>query len=89
MPLDTAIRQLFALYWPGGHHGHQFQRKQSSCGVVKSFSKARVKKAQNRPSTQLIEDGGQNGIHCCRQAAIICELTLIHTNNNITAWISI
>jgi hypothetical protein len=32
-----------------------FRRKKSSCGVVKSLSKARVQKAQNRPSTQLIK----------------------------------
>ena len=32
-----------------------FGKKKSSCGVVKSLSEARVQKAQNRPSTQLIE----------------------------------
>jgi hypothetical protein len=32
-----------------------FWRKKSSCGVVKSLSKASVQKAQNGPSTQLIE----------------------------------
>jgi hypothetical protein len=43
MPLDAAIGQLFALYCPGGRHGHQFWRKKSSCGVVKSLFKASVK----------------------------------------------
>ena len=32
-----------------------FWRKKSSCGVVKSLSKASVQKVQNGPSTQLIE----------------------------------
>jgi hypothetical protein len=43
----------------GCHHwannGHRFWRKKSSCGVVKSLFTARIKKAQNRPSNQLIE----------------------------------
>jgi hypothetical protein len=55
MPLDTAIGQLFTPYCPSGRHGHQFWRKKSSCGVVKSLFKASIKKAQNGPSTQLIE----------------------------------
>jgi len=55
MPLDPAIGQLFAPYLPGGCHGHQFWRKKLSCGIVKSLFKASVKKAQNGPSTQLIE----------------------------------
>ena len=36
-------------------HGHQFRRKKSSCGIVKSLFEASVQKARNRPSTQLIE----------------------------------
>jgi hypothetical protein len=32
-----------------------FQRKKSSCGVVKSLSEASIQKAQNGPSTQLIK----------------------------------
>jgi hypothetical protein len=56
MPLDAAIGRLFAPYRLGGHHGHQFRGKKSSCGVVKSLFKASVKKAQNEPSTQLIEE---------------------------------
>ncbi len=55
MPLDAAIGRLFALYCPGGRHGHRFCRKKSSCGVVKSLFKASVKKAPNGPSTQLIK----------------------------------
>jgi len=55
MPLDAAIGQVFAPYRPSGRHGHQFWRKKSSCGVVKSLFEASVKKAQNGPSTQLVE----------------------------------
>jgi hypothetical protein len=55
MPLDAAIRQVFAPYRPCGRHGHQFRRKKSSCGVVKSLFEASVQKARNEPSTQLIE----------------------------------
>jgi len=55
MPLDAAIGQLFTPYRPGGFHGHRVWRKKTSCGVVKSLSEASVQKAQNRPSTQLIE----------------------------------
>jgi hypothetical protein len=55
MPLDAAIGQLFAPYCPSGHHGHPFWRKKSSCGIVKLLFEASVKKARNRPSTQLIE----------------------------------
>jgi hypothetical protein len=55
MPLDAAIRQVFAPYRPSGCHGHQFRRKKSSCGVVKSLFEASVQKARNEPSTQLIE----------------------------------
>jgi hypothetical protein len=36
-------------------HGHQFGRKKSSCGIVKSLFEASGQKAQNGPSTQLIE----------------------------------
>ena len=32
-----------------------FWQKKSSCGIVKSLSKASVQKAQNGPSTQLIK----------------------------------
>jgi hypothetical protein len=46
---------VFVLYCSGGHHGHRFWRKKSSCGVVKSLFEASVQKAQNGPSTQLIE----------------------------------
>ncbi len=45
MPLNAAI----------GHHGHQFQGKKLSFGVVKSLSKANVQKAQTKPSTWLIK----------------------------------
>jgi hypothetical protein len=55
MPLDTAIGRLFALYRLDGRHGHRFWRKKSSCGVVKLLFEASIKKAQNGPSTQLIE----------------------------------
>jgi hypothetical protein len=55
MPLDAAIGRLFAPYRPSGRHGHQFWRKKSSCGIVKSLFKASVQKARNGPSTQLIE----------------------------------
>jgi len=55
MPLNAAIGQLFTPYCPGGHHGHQFQGKKLSFGVVKSLSKANVQKAQTKPSTQLIK----------------------------------
>jgi len=55
MPLDAAIRQVFAPYRPGGRHGHQFWSKKSSCGFVKSLFEASVQKARNGPSTQLIE----------------------------------
>ncbi len=55
MPLDVAIRQIVAPYCPGGCHGHQFCRKKSTCCVVQLLSKARVRKAQNGPSTRLIE----------------------------------
>jgi hypothetical protein len=46
---------LFAPYLPGGHHGHRFLVKKLSCGVVKLLFEASVQKAQNGPSTQLIE----------------------------------
>jgi hypothetical protein len=55
MPLDAAIGQVFAPYRPSRHHGHRFWRKKLSCGVVKSLFEASDKKAQNGPSTQLIE----------------------------------
>ena len=55
VPSDAAIGQVFAPYRPGGHHGHQFWFKKLSCGVVNRCFKARIQKAQNRPSTQLIE----------------------------------
>jgi len=55
MPLDAAIGRVFAQYRPGGRHGHRFWRKKSSCGIVKLLFKASVQKAQNVPSTQLIE----------------------------------
>ena len=38
-----------------GRHRHRFWSKKSSCGVVKSLFEARVQKARNGPSTQLIE----------------------------------
>jgi hypothetical protein len=40
-PADAMV----IIFWP----------KKSSCGVVKSLSKASVQKARNGPSTQLIE----------------------------------
>jgi hypothetical protein len=55
MPLDATIGRVFAPYRPSGRHGHRFRRKKSSCGVVKSLFEASVQKAQNSPTTQLIE----------------------------------
>jgi hypothetical protein len=55
MPLNAAFGQVFVLYCPSGFLGHQFWRKKSSCGVVKSLFEASVQKARNGPSTQLIE----------------------------------
>jgi hypothetical protein len=55
MPLDAAIGQVFAPYCPSGCHGHRFRRKKMSYGVLKLHFKARVQKARNGPSTQLIE----------------------------------
>jgi len=55
MPLDATIGRVFAPYCPNGHHGHQLWRKKSSCGVVKSLFEASVQKAQNGPSTHVIE----------------------------------
>jgi hypothetical protein len=52
MPLDAAIGQVFALYCPGGSHGHQFLLIKMSCGID---SKASIQKAQNSPSNHLIE----------------------------------
>jgi hypothetical protein len=36
-------RVIICPVCPGGRHGHQFWRKKSSCGVVKSLFKASVK----------------------------------------------
>jgi hypothetical protein len=47
MPLNAAIGPVFALYRPSGRHGHQFRRKKTSCGVVKSLFEASVKNARN------------------------------------------
>jgi hypothetical protein len=55
MLLDAAIGRVFTPYRPGGCHGHRFWSKKSSCGVVNSPFEASIKKAQNGPSTQLIE----------------------------------
>ena len=44
MPLDAAIGRVFTPYCPSGRHGHQFQRKKSSCGVVNCFSKLAFKR---------------------------------------------
>jgi hypothetical protein len=55
MPLDAAIGRVFTPYRPSGCHGHRFQRKKSSFGVVKLLSEASVQKARNEPSTQLIK----------------------------------
>jgi len=55
VPLDAAIRRVFVPYCPGGRHGHRFWREKLSCGIVKSLFEASVQKAQNGPSTQLIE----------------------------------
>jgi hypothetical protein len=49
MPLDAAIGRVFVPYCPGGRHDHQFRRKKSSCGVVKSLFEASVYKAQTGP----------------------------------------
>jgi hypothetical protein len=46
MPLDAAIGQLFTPFCPSGRHVHQFWRKKSSCGVVKSLFEDSVKKAR-------------------------------------------
>jgi hypothetical protein len=53
--LDAAIRQVFALYCPGGRHGHQFWHKNRVVALWKSLSEASIQKARNRPSTQLIK----------------------------------
>jgi hypothetical protein len=55
MPLDAAIGRVFAPYRSSGRHGQRYQRKKLSCGIVKSLFEASVQKAQNGPSTQLIE----------------------------------
>ena len=55
MPLDAAIGRVFVPYHPSGCHGHQFWRKKSSCGIVKSLFEASVQNARNGPSTQLIK----------------------------------
>jgi len=55
MPLDAAIGQVFTPYRPSGHHGHQFWRKTSSCGIVKSLFEASIQTPQNGPSTRVIE----------------------------------
>jgi hypothetical protein len=58
MPLDATIRHEFALYCPGGCHGHCFWRKHFTCDVVKLLSKANIQKAQNGQSTLLIKATG-------------------------------
>ncbi len=55
MPPDAAIGQVVAPYCPSGHHGNQFLGKKLSCSIVKLLSGASIQKAQNCPSTQLIE----------------------------------
>jgi len=37
--------------------------------------------------SQAVGNDSQNGIHCCRRAAIIYELTLYIVMNNIVAWL--
>jgi len=44
MPLEAAIGRVFTPYRPGGRHGHRFWLFEAS-----------IQKAQNGPSTQLIE----------------------------------
>jgi hypothetical protein len=68
MPLDAAIGQEFVPYCPGRRHGHRFQRKKWSCGVVKSLFEASAKKERKGPSTQLIE-----ATSCEKNAAIKAE----------------
>jgi hypothetical protein len=55
MPLDAATGRVFAPYCPSGRHGHRFQRKKSSFGIVKSLFEASIQKARNGPSTHVIE----------------------------------
>jgi hypothetical protein len=55
MPLDAAIGPVFIPYRPGGRHGHRFRHKNLFLALWKSLFEASVKKAQNGPSTQLIE----------------------------------
>jgi hypothetical protein len=55
MLLNAAIRPVFTPYRPSGRHGHRFWRKKLICGVVKSLFEASVQKAQNGPSTHVIE----------------------------------
>jgi hypothetical protein len=55
MPLDASIRRVFAPYRSGECHGHRFQRKNRVVALWNSLSEASVQKAQNEPSTQLIE----------------------------------
>jgi hypothetical protein len=56
MPLNIAIRPVFAPYRPSGcNHGHRFWRKNRVVALWKSLSEAGVQKSQNGPSTQLIK----------------------------------
>jgi len=59
MPLDAAIRRVFAPYRPGGCHGHQFWSKKSSCGIVKHRLVCTLLAAAS--------DDGRRFRHHCRQ----------------------
>ncbi len=54
-PLNATIRRVFTPYCPGGCHGHQFWLKNRFVPLWNHCSKASIQKAQNRPTTQLIE----------------------------------
>ncbi len=56
MPLDAAIGPVFSLYCPGGDAMViDFGVKNQVVALWKSLFEAIIQKAQNRPSTQLIE----------------------------------
>jgi hypothetical protein len=56
MPLDAAIRSVFAPNCPDGRHGHRFWRIKNWVVVLwKLPFEASVQKAQNGASTQLIK----------------------------------
>jgi hypothetical protein len=55
MPLDAAIGRVFTLIAPADAMVIDFGIKHRVVGLWKSLPEASVQKAQNEPSTQLIE----------------------------------